>query len=245
MRDAFSIFAVGQPASVVEGWKKTIESKISTNEEAPDLVEAAVTRTISEAVLTVRALWLRSPAAQGTLRRAAERYIRFVRLAKLHLTTTLVPTLDVDFVWRTERCSLARHVRYLTAKIGGKGEAWNVEPMLVEERERAVHGSGMTNWRGVRGQVYQGQRKEWWTKTGELFRMRFGAEYARCLCWDCEAMLEEVEAADKSEEGEVDFEKSAVKVADDVAYYREVERHRRAKRSPPTRQGMVSRFGRI
>ncbi|KAL4933249.1 uncharacterized protein BDV17DRAFT_286926 [Aspergillus undulatus] len=53
--------------------------------------------------------WIRSPAVDGTLRRAVDRYDKFLHLFRLYPGQFLVLTLDVDLVWHTHRCSAAKY----------------------------------------------------------------------------------------------------------------------------------------
>lgn len=67
-------------------------------------------------------LWIRSPALSGTLRRATDRYAKFLHLLKrkapplgedgsgktIVLGAIIVPTLDIDLVWHTHQCSAYR-----------------------------------------------------------------------------------------------------------------------------------------
>ena len=43
-------------------------------------------------------LWIRSSALDGTLRRAIDRYDKFLKLYKLYPTTMFVPALDIELV---------------------------------------------------------------------------------------------------------------------------------------------------
>jgi hypothetical protein len=65
-----------------------------------------------------------------------------------------------------------------------------------------------------------------------LFRLHFGEEYRKCGCWDCEALLSELEdqaaAAATGEEGtEVNMAAVAARVERTVQYHRAVEAARR------------------
>ncbi|KAH3003576.1 hypothetical protein KXV73_001079 [Aspergillus fumigatus] len=61
-------------------------------------------------------------------------------------------------------------------------------------------------------------------ETSLLFRDYFGMDYHICLCWECEALQS---AVDECGDGEVDFEKLANKVVNDLAAHRLLELKRR------------------
>jgi len=156
-------------------------------------------------------LWIRSPAVEGTLRRARDRYSNFLRLFKLYPGTMLVPTLDIDLVWHTHQLSPQR---YMDATRDLAGKFLDHDDKLGKETLDV----------GLE-------------KTKKLFRIRFGKEYLVCNCWDCEALLDAVENRDESI---VDANGSASKTiaettADEVMFYRAVEVARTAGKPLPTR----------
>lgn len=184
--------------------------------------DVAINRPIIEAVERQTAfadkmnvqLWIRSPAIEGTLRRAIDRYLKFLKLFKLYPDTMLVPTLDIDLVWHTHQCSAAQ---YRSDMLERAGRFINHDDKL----SRSVLDNGME-------------------KTRQLFRMRFGHEYLICHCWDCEAALSAVEAAeDKIRSGpkqdETDMKAIAHEVLMDVTYHRAVELARRKGEPLPVR----------
>lgn len=70
-----------------------------------------------------------------------------------------------------------------------------------------------------------------------LYRLHFGEEYRICGCWDCEALLSELEdqtAKGKGgEDGEIDMVAVAARVERTVQYHRVVEAARRKGRGLP------------
>ena len=65
--------------------------------------------------------------------------------------------------------------------------------------------------------------------------MGFGGEYRRCGCWDCEALVEELEIEGKEKGGRPDMPALAKRVDEKVGYYRAVEAARRKGRALPMR----------
>jgi hypothetical protein len=148
-------------------------------------------------------LWIRSPAVEGTLRRAADRYEKFLRLFQLYPGKTIVPTLDIDLVWHTHQCSARAYAASVKRHTG-------VFINHDDKLGRPVLDDGMQ-------------------RTKELFFMRFGEEYDKCLCWDCETMVSVIEEADDSVSPVPENVSSlAERVRKDVEYYRCVEISRRA-----------------
>jgi len=153
-------------------------------------------------------LWIRSPAAAGTLRRAVDRYDKFLRLFALYPGKMLVPTLDIDIAWHTHQCSAKAYADSMRRRTG---VFLNHDDKLGRE---VLHG-GMD-------------------ETKELFLARFGEEYERCLCWDCEASLSVIEDADEDRSAEGEEVGSLVeKVRKEVEYYRCVEICRRKGKALP------------
>ncbi|KAL4927874.1 uncharacterized protein BDV17DRAFT_292150 [Aspergillus undulatus] len=145
-------------------------------------------------------LWIRSPALEGTLSRAVERYSKFLKLFKLYPGTMLVPTLDIDLVWHTHQCW---HSRYNEAMMQIAGR-------LVDHDDK----------------LGKSTLDPGFERTANLFRVRYGVEYSRCLCWDCEALLSAIEGA-RGEGKEGKGKEIAKEVHESVAYYRAVETARR------------------
>lgn len=158
------------------------------------LVEA-VQRQASFVNKMERQLWIRSPAVEGTLQRAIDRYSKFLKLFKLYPKMMLVPTLDIDLVWHTHQCSPSRYDAG-TMKVAGR--RINHDDKLGE----TVLKPGLTS-------------------TKDLFRIRFGQEYQICQCWDCEALLSAVSS--HYSETPPDNTTIARQVHDEVAYFRAVE----------------------
>ncbi|KAI1014633.1 hypothetical protein LB503_004108 [Fusarium chuoi] len=153
-------------------------------------------------------MWLRSPALEGTIRRAITRYQNFCKLLKIS-KTTVVPTLDIDLVWHTHQCT-AKHYGQAMKVLTGKF----VNHDDTIEKPQLGDGFG---------------------ETRRLYRVYFGQEYRSCGCWDCQALLTELERA--VEDGQdVDMDKITAEVKEDVFYYRAVEWSRRHKTSLPMRR---------
>jgi hypothetical protein len=153
--------------------------------------------------------WLRSPALEGTISRAVDRYSKYLELFKRYPNRIFVPTIDIDLVWHTHLCSPRR---YETAVLSLAGRFINHDDKLGKE----------TLADGLDG-------------TKNLFRVRFGEEYLRCFCWDCEALRSAIEKSEVGSTGEVDYEAISEAVSLDVAYYRAVEIARRKKMPLPAR----------
>ncbi|ENH63158.1 hypothetical protein FOC1_g10009049 [Fusarium oxysporum f. sp. cubense race 1] len=152
-------------------------------------------------------MWIRSPALEGTIRRAITRYLNFCKLLKMS-KTTVVPTLDIDLVWHTHQCT-AKHYGQAMKLLTGKF----VNHDDTIEKPQLGDGFG---------------------ETRRLYRVYFGQEYRACGCWDCQALFTELERA--IEDGQdVDMDKITAKVKEDVFYYRAVEWSRRHKTSLPKR----------
>jgi len=170
----------------------------------------AVTRQLSFVDKMEWALWIRSPAFEGTLQRAVDRYSKFLRLFKWYPNTMFVPTLDIDLVWHTHQLS-ASHYRAATIKHAGR---------FIDHDDKLAQPTLDTGL----------------DKTKQLFRIRFGKEYLVCTCWDCEAILSTVTEPPRDGEAPLDMDAVAQKVADDVTYYRATEIARRAKKPLPIRE---------
>ncbi|KAK7630790.1 hypothetical protein IWX48DRAFT_164987 [Phyllosticta citricarpa] len=143
--------------------------KACGTEQLINEIAAAVNRQYSFVEKMEQHLWLRSPAPEGTLRSATERYDKLVKLLKWHPKTMLVPTLDVDLVWHTHQCAGTQYQADM--------EQWTGK--FIDHNDK------------VGPPVLKGGE----SKTREFFRLHFDCEYMRCLCWDCEAILSELEKA--------------------------------------------------
>lgn len=163
----------------------------------------AVTRQFIFCTKMENQLWVRSPAALGTLTRACLRYQRFLKLFKLYPRTMLVPTLDIDLCWHTHQLS---HQRYLVGM-----EFWAGRYIDHDDRlGKPTLNSGME-------------------RTEQLFIARFGVQYAACNCWECEALTSALEVADLGgDEDTVDLQALATKMSSIVESYRQAERIRRS-----------------
>ncbi|KAL3475373.1 hypothetical protein BJX99DRAFT_160012 [Aspergillus californicus] len=143
-------------------------------------------------------LWIRSPAVEGTLTRAIDRYSKFLKLFRLYPSKMLVPTLDIDLVWHTHQCSAFQYNEAMM-KIAGR---------LIDHNDK----------------LGKNALDPGFERTAALFRTRFGLEYLRCHCWDCEALLSAIQDAKSGEA-------VAKEVHQTVAYHRAVEIARRAGRT--------------
>ncbi|EWY85213.1 hypothetical protein FOYG_12463 [Fusarium oxysporum NRRL 32931] len=152
-------------------------------------------------------LWIRSPALQGSLRRAVERYERYLRLFKLYPGKMLVPALDIDLVWHTSQLSATAYMNSMEARCG---RFINHDDKIKKSKLAAGN-----------------------DETQSLYRIRFGEEYTVCLCWECQAIMSAVEDSADGDEflGEsptLGFaETLADKILADVQFYRAVESARR------------------
>jgi hypothetical protein len=146
-------------------------------------------------------LWVRSPALPGTLRRAIDRYGKFLGLIRLNPDMMVVPTLDIDLVWHTHQCSGAS---YTYDMLELTGQFVNHDDKLG----KPVLGSGMA-------------------ETKRLYRIHYGEDYRHCGCWECETLLDHVEEVVKQAliTGEEDFDMGAIAqiVAEEVGLYRTIE----------------------
>lgn len=137
-------------------------------------------------------MWIRSPALEGTLRRAIDRYAKFCELLR-NSKEMLVPTLDIDLVWHTHQCAAVYYGRGMEALVG----RFVNHDDTVGKNELAT-GSGYTR---------------------RLFRTQYGKEYRTCGCWYCEALLSELESCidAKTDERHVDMSSIVVGVKEQVA----------------------------
>ncbi|KAK3387875.1 hypothetical protein B0H63DRAFT_471067 [Podospora didyma] len=158
-------------------------------------------------------MWIRSPGLAGTLRRGIERYDKFLKLLKLYPSTTIVPTLDIDLAWHTHQCSAVMYAKGMKDHVG----------RFINHDDSIV----------------QGKLDVGFAQSRRYFRIHFGQEYRLCGCWDCEALLCEMEdavaAAAGEEDGKLDMSAIAKRVDEQVMYYRLVEVARRKKQALPIR----------
>lgn len=154
-------------------------------------------------------LWIRSPAIEGTLHRAQDRYGKFLRLFKWYPNIMLVPTLDIDLVWHTHQMSPSRYEQATLAMAG----------RFIDHNDK----------------LSTTELNPGMEKTKEVFRIRFGQEYLTCTCWDCEALLSAVDAQNRVGEADIDDDLIAQQVSVDVAFHRAVEVARRALKPLPVR----------
>ncbi|KAL4864375.1 hypothetical protein BDV12DRAFT_205754 [Aspergillus spectabilis] len=200
---------------LVLGLKKSSEPMFETIKAARDgrLTNRAIVENVERQCVFVDKMhahrWIRSPAVEGTLRRAVDRYDKFLHLFRLYPNQFLVPTLDVDLAWHTHQCSAANYREFVTTRVR----------RFINHEDKIGRGTldgGFTN------------AEQW-------YRLRFGEQYQVCLCWSCEAVLSAVEELDEDILDEVDPPISGLVKAVDrrVHYYREAEIARRMGRPAP------------
>lgn len=151
-----------------------------------------------------RHLWLRSPAIEGTVRRAIRRYDEFLQLFNLSPGTVLVPTLDIDLAWHTHQLSPLQYAAGCETRAG----------RFIDHDDKIV----------------QGRLDSGYDKTKELYQLYFGKMYAVCHCWDCEGITSALERAEEEHDemlDSVDMDVLADETRREVAYYRVVEMVRR------------------
>ena len=163
-------------------------------------------------------MWIRSPGIKGTLRRAIDRYGKFMQLTKLHKESTLVPAQDIDLVWRTHLCAGgAQYAKDMEAHIG----------RLVHPKDSPA--SKAPDWQ--------------FTKTRQLFSNEFGQEYRICGCWDCEYLIGEMEQVVHLDVDEVDMRKIANRARETLLFHRAVEIMRRSGEPLPILERDVCGIG--
>ncbi|KAL5356139.1 hypothetical protein BJX96DRAFT_142363 [Aspergillus floccosus] len=153
--------------------------------------------------------WICSPAVEGTLRRAVERYGKFIALFR-HFHGFLVPTLDVDLVWHTHQCS-ADHYRQFVVKHAGR---------FINHEDK----------------ISRGTLDNGFSSTEQCYRFTFGDQYQVCLCWYCEAILSavgELDDADGAGITAANVDDIVQKVERQVRHYKEVEIARRLGKGLP------------
>jgi hypothetical protein len=182
---------------------------VDANDEMANTLRGAVLRQVSFIDKMNGRMWIRSPAIEGTLQRACDRFGNFLRLFKLYPCQMLVPTLDIDLVWHTHQCSPTQYF-VTTQAISGK---------FVNHDDSIVKGRLDTGFE----------------ETKNLYRIHFGQDYSVCGCWDCEALLSAMEKSEGTSGSEMALEKIATQVSADVAYYRAVEAARRKGEAIPLR----------
>jgi hypothetical protein len=151
-------------------------------------------------------LWIRSPAVEGTLRRAIDRYTKFLGILARGKKFTIVPTLDVDLAWHTNQCYSG--LGYASTMKARVGRFINHDDTIAKE----TLGDGF--------------------ETRKLWRIYYGKEYRICGCWDCEALTSAIEKASS----EAELETIATRVEMDVRFHRIVELRRRKKEPLPKAQ---------
>ncbi|KAL3432071.1 hypothetical protein BDV09DRAFT_135571 [Aspergillus tetrazonus] len=153
--------------------------------------------------------WIRSPAVNGTLRRAIDRYDNFLNLFRLYPNKFLVPTLDIDLVWHTHQCSAAKYRTFVTERVG----------RFINHEDK----------------IGRGTLDDGFTNAEQWYRLQYGKQYQVCLCWSCEAILSAVEELDEDvlDDPDPQIGDLVTDVERKVHYYREMEIARRLGREMP------------
>lgn len=151
-------------------------------------------------------LWIRSPALQGTMQRAVERYENYLELFKLYPGKMLVPTLDIDLVWHTSQLSPAAYKASMEVR---SGRFINHDDKIGKSKLAVGN-----------------------DETQTLYRTRFGLDYSVCLCWECQTITSAVEDSNQDgylveSRGDSFAEDLTRQVMADIEYYRAVESARR------------------
>ncbi|KAE8152477.1 hypothetical protein BDV25DRAFT_150934 [Aspergillus avenaceus] len=185
---------------------KTVETAISQAGENKPLVDNVIRQAAFVNKMHSH-LWIRSPAVEGTVRRAIGRYEKFLQLFQDYPHATLVPTLDIDLIWHTHLCDPEQYRACFLQKVG----------RVVDHDDKI--GKPILDKSFVQMQ--------------EMFNVRFGQSYDICLCWDCEAILSAVETLDgigdmnSIDDLETGVDSAMDNVENDLRYYRAVEIARR------------------
>ena len=184
-----------------------MEIQVGSQQSATSALVENVKRQASFVDKMHNHLWICSPAVGGTMRRAIDRYNKFLKLFELYPGKTLVPAMDIDLVWHTHQCSAVLYEGNMRARTG---RYVNHDDKIGKE----VLGHGTD-------------------ETSHLFRIRFGQEYSVCLCWDCEMLTTALERADEELDllvDDLDLEELAKQVGKYVIYFRAEELSRRVER---------------
>jgi uncharacterized protein DUF1399 len=179
----------------------------SVDEELAVLLRDAVMRQTEFVDKMNGHLWIRSPGLEGTLRRGIARYDKFLQLLRACPNTMLVPTLDIDLVWHTHQCTGDTYSKDMEHLVG-----------------RFINHDDT---------IAKGRLGDGFALSRKLFRVHFGAEYQVCGCWDCEALVDELEGFVKRRETDIHMPRVAKIVAKKVSFFRAVEVARREKRALP------------
>jgi len=175
---------------------------------------AAVIRQTSFTEKMHTHLWIRSPCTKGTLRRAISRYASFLYLMKSSRVKVklAVPTLEIDLAWHTHQLSSGS--RYANA-------------MQILVGRFVNHDDG----------IDETKLGEGGKETSRAWMIEFGEGYRRCLCWDCETLVDELEREKKGGNEKVDMKVVVKGVEARVRYHRAVEAARRKGRALPIWEG--------
>lgn len=152
--------------------------------------------------------WIRNPAAAGTMRRAVDRYDKFLHLFRLYPKQFLVPMLDIDLAWHTHQCSAQNYRNLVTERVG----------RFINHDDK----------------IGRDALDDGFASADQWYRLAFGEQYQVCQCWSCEAIFSAVEELDEElldDQAAID---GIVKdVEQRVHYHRELEIARRLDRDLP------------
>ncbi|KAF5666356.1 hypothetical protein FHETE_6240 [Fusarium heterosporum] len=182
IRDTWKYTAHGNPSirddllsSIIEQGKK---ETLHINQSPSSFMITQLVGNVERQRVFVRKmnahLWIRSPALQGTLGRAVERYEKYLQLLKLYPGKMLVPTLDIDLVWHTSQLSPTAYKASMKARCSR---------FINHDDKIGKHKLATGN-----------------DETQVLYRIRFGLEYSICLCWECQAIMSAVEDVEREEQ---------------------------------------------
>jgi hypothetical protein len=157
-------------------------------------------------------LWLRSPSFVYTLTSARTRYQNFFHLLdsqNASSVSALIPTLDIDLVWRTHFLSFARYHKFCEKKRHGYIWHWS---RSTKDDEHSIEA------------------------TEVLYFKKFGASYQFCQCWYCEGIRDAV--LKKPPKTDEELEALMRVVAKVIAKFRvaEISRRQGVKKGPVVSQ---------
>ncbi|KAH7323243.1 hypothetical protein B0I35DRAFT_427354 [Stachybotrys elegans] len=192
-----SSFLTPTGMSAPKSYEKLFERHATREDDLASLLRDAIHRQYDFVEKMHDKLWIRSPALSGTIRRAKDRYEKFLTLSRLHPKVMLVPMLDIDLVWHTHQCSAIHYIQDVTALTGqflGHDDKLSAEALS----------NGLA-------------------ETTRLFQIHFAEEYGHCGCWDCESVMEHVEQAMRNGTGGMDFDAIAQTAEAELVLFREAE----------------------
>ena len=159
-------------------------------------------------------LWIRSPALDGSLKRASAEYIRLQSSGQLSEYNLQQLPYGVELIWRTHRLFPAQYVNYChTTSVEVAGEPHDLKVTSSSETADSSSSGPPTS------------------------------EYDACICWACER-IRDAAPAWNYDKGTKLFDSSIVEslssdrisqIKDDVGFYRTTEANRRQGLPLPTR----------